>query len=198
MNMEHVVLVVMLVLFVSLVILLAVVFVFGVMLRHSFVSAHDRNPFFGVERKDGLFLQEEDSTDFETPMRKLLLDSLEQIRIEHINLRYCPLNWNERLKEVLSLAIKIGVLSEIVVRKILDIKLREAGRFCFEDHLRRGTYPDHTFWPEALAYALRENEFSPEEMEKICFDHGDTVGTFIQGYGKKDLLDVAFIALLPD
>ena len=88
--------------------------------------------------------------------------------------------------------------SEIVVRKILDIKLREAGRFCFEDHLRRWTYPDHTFWPEALAYALRENEFSPEEMEKICFDHGDTVGTFIQGYGKKDLLDVAFIALLPD
>jgi hypothetical protein len=168
-------------------------FLFALLVLCFVIEVKRRRVYDGFRNSCG-----QNSIDFEMPMRKLLLDSLERVRIEHINLPHCPFNWSERLREVLSLAIKIGVLSEGEVREILGKKLKRAGRACFEDHLERGTYPDHTSWPGAFAYALRESEFSPEEMEKIRFDHGDTVETFIQGYGKNDLLGAAFAALLPD
>lgn len=138
------------------------------------------------------------SFDFKTPMQRYLLESLRNARIEYIDRRHCPIGWNEQLKEILSFAIKIGVLPEIEVREILDKKLKRSGRACFEDHVNRGTYPDHTFWPEVLAYAIREGEFSTEEIERICFDHGYNATTFIKGYGENDLLEKAIKAFLPD
>ena len=135
---------------------------------------------------------------FEVPMRQYLLESLESARVEYTDRRYCPIGWDERLKTLLSCAIRVGILSEIKVREILDKKLKRSGRTCFEDHLSRGTYPDHTFWPEALAYAIREGEFSTEEIARIRFDHGDNAETFIKGYGENNLLEVTFRAFLPD
>jgi len=148
----------------------------------------------GEERKKENY----SSLEFETLMRQYLLESLESARVEYVDRRYCPIGWNERLKTLLSCAITVGILSEIRVREILDKKLKRSGRACFEAHLNRGTYPNHVFWSEALAYALREGEFSTEEIARIPFYHDDNAETFIKGYGEKNLLEVTLRAFLPD
>lgn len=58
-------------------------------------------------------------------------------------------------------------------------ELKRIGRVCFIQHVQKGTYPDHTFWPAALVYALLNGEFSSEEIERIRFDHEQTAESFI-------------------
>lgn len=55
------------------------------------------------------------------------------------------------------------------------------GRKCFNQH-KQGRYPDHTYSPEAFAYALHQHEFSSDEEMQIQFDHEESVLEFIQEY----------------
>lgn len=80
---------------------------------------------------------------------------------------------SEELDEELRLANRI----EWVHKRLLTI-----GRKCYEEHLR-GEYPDHTYSPEAFAYAIVNGEFTPREKKRIRFDHGETEDVFVRLYG---------------
>jgi len=89
-----------------------------------------------------------------------------------------------------------GVVQEGEVLGRIGKHLQELGRFCFTQHRRHGTYPDHTISPEAFAYALEHGEFTDTEKASIRFDHGYTVATFIQSYGVTDVREKILAALM--
>jgi hypothetical protein len=49
-------------------------------------------------------------------------------------------------------------------------------------------YPDHFLHPEFFAYALQKGIFSRSELKKIRFDHGETIESYCQKYGRENLL----------
>src|SRR3989338_6952136 len=51
-----------------------------------------------------------------------------------------------------------------------------------------GYPPDHAGMPEYLAYAIKNKVLSKAEIDKIKFDHGENAETFVQIYGKEDLI----------
>lgn len=92
-------------------------------------------------------------------------------------------------RRVLIALVSAGVITKADLLPIANKKLCVDGRGCYDRHiwsLKHGDnimYPDHTFAPEAFAYALAHNVFSTKEESRIKFDHGDTKETFIAQYG---------------
>lgn len=149
-------------------------------------------------RKASVSKIREDLANCEKPLRKLILEKVERIDLaKFYSAQSYPWSWNEKLARVLLLALEIGDVLKEEICGLLDKELKRNGRLCFEQHVKKETYPDHTFWPEALAYALQCGEFSNEEIKKIHFDHDQVVGTFIEQYGERDLLEKSFLRLLP-
>lgn len=136
-------------------------------------------------------------TDFETPLRKFTLEAVKKVDLaKFYAAKDYPRFWNEKLARIFSLALKISAITKGEAYSCLDKEIKRNGRLCFEQHMK-GTYPDHTFWLAAFAYALQNGEFSDEEILKIRFDHEQTVETFIKRYGERDLLEKSFLRLLP-
>lgn len=71
--------------------------------------------------------------------------------------------------------IQHGTVLYLVEVRLSKIAKRQA------DMSARGTWADHVSSPHALAYAIQHGEFSPKELRKIRFDHGDTAETFMKG-----------------
>lgn len=125
-----------------------------------------------------------------TMTQTYLLHRIQGIRfVELISSEYWPLGWSGDLAQIFSLELKTGDDFKQRVWTCLDVLVRNSGRQCFEQHRIHKTYPDHTFWPAALAYALQVGEFAESEMESISFDHGQTVATFVDYYGEVNLLE---------
>lgn len=78
-----------------------------------------------------------------------------------------------------------GFVGEEEVKAALHRALIKMARECYTQH-RKGQYPDHTKNPCALAYGLVHKAFSPREVRKIRFDHGDTIESFIASFGCED------------
>lgn len=93
--------------------------------------------------------------------------------------------WGNSSARILRLLIKENVVSADEIYSALHIRLKKLGRDCFEHH-KRGEYPDHTLSPEALAYALVNDEFTDKEKFSIRFD-GETLEEFVKLYTHGDL-----------
>lgn len=106
----------------------------------------------------------------------------------------CSLHLSKPDRIALATLFKEGFIQEDDLKFEADRKLREIGRACYAEHVASssGSYriwPDHTFSPEAFAYALAKGEFTRSEKWQIRFDHGDTEESFIKQYGVDTLLE---------
>jgi len=54
--------------------------------------------------------------------------------------------------------------------------------------IRPQNYADHVLSPECLAYAISHGELTIGELEKIPFDHGETIKTYPSIYGIPNLI----------
>ena len=135
--------------------------------------------------------------DFKTIFQNFILDAIGKVQMTSLSAHY-PFGWNDELARLLLLAVEANIISRMNVCQLLDREIRREGRLCFEQHVERGTYQDHTFWLAAFAYALQCGEFSEEEIGKIHFDHDQTVEIFVKEYGEPELLEKAFQRLLPN
>ena len=75
-------------------------------------------------------------------------------------------------------AIENGVVAGSEIRSWLEQRVQAVGRECYIDHIKNGTSPDHTISPQSLAYAIATEAVSLSEVEKIRFDHDETIFTF--------------------
>lgn len=50
-------------------------------------------------------------------------------------------------------------------------------------------YADHIWDDQYLAWGLEKNIFSPEQLQLIRFDHGDTSESYVKQYGNPTLLE---------
>jgi hypothetical protein len=94
--------------------------------------------------------------------------------------------WSELHRDFLKFCLVCGVISERRLRNMVQQRLVDYGRICYEQHIksfrlfcRTRRYPDHVDSPHALAFAIRAGEFLPHELKKIRFDHGENIATFM-------------------
>lgn len=78
------------------------------------------------------------------------------------------------------------------VENALEVAVLNQARLDYEfmtnENRIYNSYPDKLGRTDCFVYALLKNEFSAEEIEKIPFDHGDTLYTYVQEYYKEDLI----------
>ncbi len=119
----------------------------------------------------------------ENDLRKVVLNKLSSTLI----INDFVYSWNNSYRKILNCFIEENILEHEDIEEIFHKRLLQAGRQCFMQHLKAGIPPDHVGSPNALAYALDNDEFTSKEEEQIQFDHGETKEEFIQLYGKNTL-----------
>lgn len=97
---------------------------------------------------------------FDKTLEKAVTDGIEHATIYEDSIAF--MGCNNKNVRILSVLIKEGIVTQEKVLKAIHILLKKTGRACYEQHLA-GKYPDHTSSPQALAYALKHHEFTPEE-----------------------------------
>jgi len=104
--------------------------------------------------------------------------------------------WTDSLREMLNFAITQEIVTGKEVLTEINMILRRIGRMSFYQHIHAKVPSDHVQSPQALAYALANGEFSPEEKQMIEYDHGEIERTFIQEYNYCDLKQGVLNSLL--
>lgn len=95
-----------------------------------------------------------------------------------------------RYKSNLNFVYYSGVVGDSEMKESLEkYVLRKAKNYLKRFQLGLERYADHVSYPEFLAYAIRKNEFSYEELKNIPFDHGETVESFCEIYDDGNSLD---------
>ena len=97
--------------------------------------------------------------------------ALEKLRKSDPN--YFP----DALRLEISYLYEQGEIDDIDIELALDAALLTEARFIY-GQLITGTgptkYPDHINHPEFLAYGIKNEALTKEEMDQIPFDHGET------------------------
>lgn len=112
-------------------------------------------------------------------LRLTVLSAVSEIHISDI--LGSPLGWSNKHVHILRELLSTEVVCEADLHQAVHGRLCEMGRASYDEH-RAGEHPDHTRSPEAFAYALLHNVFTPREEYRIRFDHGDTKESFIRSY----------------
>lgn len=73
------------------------------------------------------------------------------------------------------------------IREILIQKFSERARGAFQR--ATSNVADHVGHEEFLAWGIERGMFSPEEISRIRFDHGETPGDYVRIYGNPNLLE---------
>lgn len=119
------------------------------------------------------------TSTFDKALEKAVTDGIEQVTIYEGSVTF--MGWNNKNARILGVLIKEGVVTKEKLLGVIHTLLKKIGRACYNQHLA-GEYPDHTSSPQALAYALKHDEFTPKEERRIKFDHSETKSSFIELY----------------
>lgn len=65
--------------------------------------------------------------------------------------------------------------------KVINKRLGILGRESYIEHVSHSVPPDHTTSPAALAFAIRKEVLTNDEVHEIEFDHGENRYTFMAG-----------------
>lgn len=91
------------------------------------------------------------------------------------------LGWSSEQAAFLEFCLNTGAISRDEFKEVVIARIKQLGRESYRQHIDKGTAPDHTASPQALAYAIRTEALSGAEVDKIKFDHGDNRYTFLEG-----------------
>lgn len=129
--------------------------------------------------------------------------TLKEIRkVDFFGCRIGSLTWDEGSANTLQMLVAMNVVKKEDVLNTIHERLLEIGRESFNEHIKffktEKIYPDHTYSPEALAYAMREGEITIGEVAKIKFDHAENPITFVEHTlkGKENFLAMMFDELI--
>lgn len=120
----------------------------------------------------------------------MITDALRQATIKdlaNLNLLCLPF-YSARNQQVWTFLRGQGIIDDASIEKALEPAVIAQAKRDYERVVSRGEYPDHVGRPECLAYAIQHNAFTPRQIRRIPFDHGETPETFCKHYGKEDLL----------
>ena len=86
-----------------------------------------------------------------------------------------------------------GLIDDILIEEAIKPVVFKEAQIVLEDlkiRRRKGlpTYADHCYREGYLAYALSKGFFSAKEIAEIPFDHGATPDSFVEEFGREDLL----------
>ena len=125
--------------------------------------------------------EDTDDTRFEDNIREYMLDEINEIRLNHLN-DYALAN-----RDILKTIYENGILDDDNIKKAL-IKPVITRIWSDYEIISNGFILENLPNPELIAYALKHDMFSKEELKLIPLDHGDTFQTIIDMYRKEDLL----------
>lgn len=126
-------------------------------------------------------------------LRSAILETIDTLHIYGLGL--VVTNWSCEDVGVLQFALKNDIVSKEDISTQLDTRLRALGRVSYTQHVRRGIEPNHTYSPEAFAYALSVGEFSAEELRALSFG-GETLHSFVTLHGGAHVLERVLELLL--
>ena len=120
-------------------------------------------------------------------LKTAVIEDLKKVRILTLD------SYARQNQETLAFLYEHGIIDDSSIEKALEEAIFRQARQDYEIMTRKGKpyiiwAADHVGSPECFAYALERGEFSRREIKRIPFDHGDTVETFPQDYGKENLL----------
>jgi len=98
--------------------------------------------------------------------------------------------WDSFFARILDLFVRKEIISEEEVLDVIHNRLKEIGRESFLQHIKRGKDPDHTRSPEALAYAILNNEITPPERISIKYDNDRGECGFLKSFNKPTLKEI--------
>jgi hypothetical protein len=90
--------------------------------------------------------------------------------------------------QILAFLHEHEVLDDASIERALEPAVIAQAKKDYDLVVHKKEYPDHVGRPECLAYAIQQRVFSPRQVRKIQFDHGETPETFCQHYGIENLL----------
>ncbi len=136
------------------------------------------------------------TTQFITDLRQVVFTAVGTFNLsdDHVVAH----GWDNSAAQVLKLLITEKIIHENELFADIHLRLLSLGRRSFDQHKKNGTYPDHTYSPHALAYAIHTGAFTEEERGGIKYDHGETELDFIQIYNKGDLRKKVLDVLLTE
>jgi len=120
--------------------------------------------------------------DLRDDLRKTTADSLKDITISLMDF-YARTN-NKPLKALYD----GGVIDDRLIDDSLEQAVFAEARSYYDSVIAGNIMPDHLARPELLAYAICKRKFSDDEINRLQFDHGESVGDFIDRYGKQELI----------
>lgn len=101
-----------------------------------------------------------------------------------------PFSLSKRDHGALSFLYENGFIDDSSIEHALEVAVLRRAQNDYNHIVYGKSYPpDHAVRPECLAYAIQKGVVLTEaQVRKIPFDHGDSVETFCQTYGKENLL----------
>ena len=104
-------------------------------------------------------------------------------------------HWSKFDHGLMMFALDYELAYEKELKEAVSRRLNQLGRQCFEQ-LRHERWPDHVTSPEALAYAMKYNELTPDEVASITFDHGDDQFSFVEKMQPEELVEAVWQQLM--
>jgi hypothetical protein len=119
-------------------------------------------------------------------LRTETIQDLNQIDLYEID------TYAKKNKNNLSFLYNQGIIDDLSIESALEVAvlnqaIQDYNIMTNEDR-KVSIYADHIDRPDCFAYALQKDIFSNTEIKRIPFDHGQTVETYTQRYGKENLL----------
>lgn len=81
-----------------------------------------------------------------------------------------------------------GLVTDEELDSAIAQGLERTARWQFDRMRKQHIWPDHLYPTEIFAYGI-EKVFTPSEILKIKFDHGDNPIRFMKEYGKPDIVE---------
>lgn len=125
------------------------------------------------------------NTNFSFGLRKLFFSAISTINLSDNVL--IAFGWDNSSVRLLKLVLVEEIIEEKELLADIHLRLKVLGRRSFDQHKNLNQYPDHTYSPHALAYAIQNNEFTDEERLSIKYDHGEDDLEFTKLYNSGDL-----------
>ena len=116
-------------------------------------------------------------------LEDLVLKQLSQVELSGNDIGYLG-GWDSLSTTLLNLALDEKIIREKKVLEVIHERLLTLGAQAYDQHAKTGTEPDHVTSPHALAYAIRHQVLTPNQLASIRFDHSETIVTFMEGQVK--------------
>jgi hypothetical protein len=122
-------------------------------------------------------------------LKLVVLEDIKEMRVLFIN------NYARENGTIIKQLYEQEIINDNSIEEALEKAVFKQARTDYKIMINKSSgplymYADHVGRTDCLAYALEHNQFTDKEIKNIPFDHGLNIDTYVQRYGKENLLSI--------